>query len=435
MLAAISLILLFILINGFFSCAEIAVITARKSSLKPLIEKGSHNATLLVQLQNNPEQFFSVVQIGVTLSGAAASALAGISTVEIVRPWVQHIPYLGRFSEIVAAAIVILIVSYLQLVFGELVPKALAVKYADPIALVSARLFHFLTKAARPIVNLLTRNVLFFMKPFGGKIVPRSTASEEEIKWLLKEGRDRGVFEQTEHDLIQSVFEFTDISVKAAMVPRPKMRAVPIDATKQEIIRLFREEKYSRYPVYKNNLSEIVGIILLKDLLGVLTGERSFTLTDFIKPPYFVPETMQVSRLLQEFQRKRTQMAIVVNEYGSVEGLVTMEDLVEEIVGDIRDETDDGEEKPAERLKDGSWVIDASMAVRDLQSEYHFMIPESPEYETIGGFVLSHVQAIPKAGEIIQHGDYKLTIVDMDGRRINKIKLEKKPEQPVSHIV
>jgi putative hemolysin len=424
----IVLIFLLIVANGFFSCAEFAVIAARKSDIKLLAEKGHKNATLLAQIQNAPEQFLSTIQIGVTLFGSAAAALGGVSAVERLRPFVQDIPYIGGASLFVAVAIVTLTISYVSLVIGELLPKALALKYPEQIALVAAKPFHLLAQTLHPFVNLLTYSVLFFMKPFGGKSESSSITSEEEIKWLINEGRAKGVFNETEQELIQSVFEFTDISVKEAMVPRPKIHALHVDSSKSDVVRYFKENKYSRCPVYKANPTDFIGILLFKDLLGAITDEKPFQILDILKPIYFVPETMQVSHLLKEFQRRRAQMAIVLNEHGSVEGLVTMEDLVEEIVGEIEDETDVGE-KPVIRLKDGSWVIDASLTVRELKSDYGLAVPESPDYETIGGFILAQLQAIPKAGEIVHHAEYKMTVVDMDGRRINKVKVE--VEKPV----
>ena len=419
----IVIIFLLIIANGFFSCAEFAVIAARKSDINALSEKGNKNAVLLSQIQYAPEQFLSTVQIGVTLFGSAAAAVGGVGAVERIRPFVQDIPYLGAFSMFLAVSIVTLTISYFSLVIGELVPKALALRYPEQIALVAAKPFQLLAQLLRPFVNILTYSVLFFMKPFGESAAPRSMASEEEIKWLINEGREKGVFNQTEQELIQSVFEFTDISVKEAMVPRPKIYAIQMDTPKLEIIRYFKETRFSRCPVYKSNLNDIIGILLFKDLVCVITDEKPFQIVDLLKPVYFVPETMQVSHLLKEFQRRRAQMAIVVDEHGSVEGLVTMEDLVEEIVGEIEDESDGGE-SPVIRLKDGSWVIDASLSVRELKSDYSISVPESPDYETIGGFILARLQAIPKAGEIIHHEAYKMTVVDMDGRRINKIKVE-----------
>jgi len=431
----IILILLLVLANGFFSCVEIAVIAARKNNIKALAEAGNRNALLLNEMHHNSERFLSTIQIGVTLFGSAAAALGGVSAVEFVRPWVEGIPWvqdipsLGAFSQFVAVSIVTLAIAYISLIFGELVPKAIALKHPDTIALLSAKPFFILEQTLRPFVNFLSLSVLFFLKPFGGKVVPRSAPSEDEIKWLLKEGREHGVLDQTEHEMIESVFEFTDISVKEAMIPRTKICALSIDATKQEMLQLFKEGRFSRYPVYKNNdPTDIAGIVLFKDIIGVLIEEKEFVLNDFLKPPFMVPETMKVSHLLKEFQGKRLQMAIVVDEYGSMNGLVTMEDIVEEIVGEIHDESDIEGEKPVEKLKDGSWVVDASLGIRDLRSEHDFPIPESPDYETLGGFILAQLQEIPKAGQFIHSGEYKFTVVDMDVRRINKVKIEKKPE-------
>ncbi|MFQ5580835.1 MAG: hemolysin family protein, partial [Nitrospiria bacterium] len=227
-------------------------------------------------------------------------------------------------------------------------------------------------------------------------------------------------------ELIHSVFEFTDTSVKEVMVPRPKIFALQVDTPSQDVLKYVTENNFSRYPVFKANLNEVSGILYFKDLLDILHRGESVNLKDILHPAYFVPETMQVSVLLKEMQRRRTQLAIVVNEYGSVEGLVTMEDIIEEIVGEIQDEYDT-EDRPVERMKDGSWVVDASLNVRDLRSEYGFPVPESADYETLGGFVLSQLQGMPKGGENIRHDEYKFTIVDIDGRRISKLKVEKKP--------
>ncbi|MBI3805161.1 MAG: HlyC/CorC family transporter [Nitrospirae bacterium] len=418
-----------ILLNAFFSAAEISVITARKSNIKSLSDKGNQRASLLYQLQSEPERFLATVQIGVTLVGSAAAAVGGIVAVEYIRPIFEGIPLLDRISEAASVFTMVLIISYVTLVVGELVPKSLGLKYPEQIALGLVKPLGLMEKALGPFVKTLTMSVRFFLRPIGGKIIPGSFISEEEIKYLLKEGREKGVFDQTEQELIHSVFEFNDISVKEVMVPRPKIHAIQIDTPFDEILKYVTENKFSRYPVYRTNINDITGILYFKDLMSAMIqdkGNKAVQLKELLHPAYFVPETMQVSRLMKELQRRRIQMAVVINEYGSVEGLVTMEDLVEEIVGEIQDEYDI-EDRPVERLKDGSWVIDASLSVRDLRSDYGLPIPDSAEYETLGGFALSQLQNMPKGGEIIQYGDYKFTIVDMDGRRIAKLKVEKKP--------
>lgn len=425
MLSEITLIFLLILANGFFSSAEIAVISARKSNLKRLAEKGDNRAKFVQKLQNSPESFLATVQIGVTLLGSAAAAIGGITAIGSIKPILDRIPILRPFSEIGSVALVILTISYFSLVIGELIPKSLALKYPDQIALAIVKPVKLIEKMLYPIVRFLTASTRFFVGSDSGKIFSRSFVSEEEIKFLIKEGREKGVFDATEQELIHSVFEFTDISVKEVMIARPNIRALQYDTPTQKILDYVTENKLSRYPVYRDDINSIVGILYFKDLLSVVSQKKEWVLKDLLHPTYFVPETMKVSHLLKELQRRRIQIAIVINEYGSVEGLVTMEDLIEEIVGEIKDEYD-VEERPVERLKDGSWVIDASLSVRDLRSDYGLPIPESPDYETLGGFMLAQLQGMPKGGEIIRYEDYKLTIVDMEGRRIAKLKVEKK---------
>ena len=425
MLFEITLIFLLILLNAFFAAAEISVIAARKSNIKNLAEKGNRNASALYLLQSDPERFLATVQIAITLLGSAAAAVGGVTAIHSLQPLLEKIPFFQPFSEFISMSIVVLVISYFTLVVGELVPKSLALKYPEPIALSIVKPLTWLSKILRPLTEALTVSIRFFLMPIGGKALPGSFISEEEIKLLLKEGREKGVFNQSEQELIHSVFEFNDISVKEVMVPRPKIQAIQIDTPFPELLKYVAESKFSRYPVYKTNMNDIAGVLYFKDLLGPIT-QNGVDLKELLHPAYFVPETMQVSHLLKELQRRRIQMAIVINEYGSVEGLVTMEDLVEEIVGEIQDEYD-VEDRPVERLKDGSLVIDASLFVRDLRNDYGLPIPESADYETLGGFVLAQLQDMPKGGEIIQYGDYKFTIVDMEGRRIAKLKVEKKP--------
>jgi len=360
-----------------------------------------------------------------------AAAVGGVFAVETLKPVFQQIPNetVQRASEAMAVGSIVLVISYLSLIIGELVPKSLALKYSEPIALRVAHSIVWMSKITSVFIKILTVSSRFLLRFFKGPVSHEKTfISEEEIKILIREGREKGIFDQTEQDLIHSVFEFTDISVKEVMISRPKMHALQIDTPLDDLLKFVSRHKFSRYPVYRKGIHEIVGILYYKDLMSQVVSKEPVVLKDLIRPVYFVPETMKVSHLLKELQRRRIQMAIVVNEYGSIEGLVTMEDLVEEIVGEIQDEVDRGD-RPVERLNDGSMVVDASMSVRDLHDDYGLSLPESPEYETLGGFFLSQLQSIPRGGEIIQHGKYKFTVVDMADRRIAKVKVEKFPEK------
>ena len=423
-------IFLLILANGFFACAEIAIVAAKRSRLKHLMDEGHKGARIAYQLQGDPDRFFATVQVGITLIGALAGAIGGVTAVQSLKPWIQQLPYpvLQHSSEVLALVIVVVVISYFSLILGELVPKSIAYRYADKIALHLAVPLEWLSRFSSWIVKVLTVSSQVLLKPFGGAVTfDRPAVSEEEIKSLLREGRERGVFDYTEQELIHGVFNFTETIVREVMVPRPKIHAIQLNTPMDQVIQYMEESKFSRYPVYGESLSEIAGTLYFKDLLGASIKKETPSLKNLLHPTYFVPETMKVSHLLKELQRRRTQMAIVINEYGSVEGLVTIEDIIEELGGEIQDEYDT-EEHLVERLKDGSLVIDASLSVRDLREDYGLDIPDSPDYETLAGFIMAQLQDMPRVGEIIQHGGRKFTIVDMEGRRIVKVKLEKSPQ-------
>ncbi len=420
------LILILILLNGFFSAAEFAIISTRRSRIKQLAEEGNKSALRVHKLRNEPERFLATIQVGITVVGALAGAIGGATAIEIIKPLLQQAPYqfISRASEPIAIGIVVIIISYLTLILGELVPKSLGLRYSERIAFFTAGTIDLLSRASSYLIKFLTFTTNIVMRPFGRERTVEPFVSEEEVKLIIREGRDRGVFDQTEQELIHSIFEFADISVKEVMVPRPKIISIPISMSAKEIFHVISENRFSRYPVYRKNLDDIVGTLNVKDLLEALKEEEEIRVSDILRPIYFVPETKKVSQLLKELQKRKMQMAIVLDEYGNVEGLITMEDLLEEIVGEIEDEYGT-QESPVEKLENGSLVIDASLSIRDLRDQHSLPFPESEDYETLAGFMLHQLQRIPKGGEIIQHGDYKFTIVDMAGRRIAKVKVER----------
>lgn len=403
------------------------MITVRRSRIKELIEQGNRRAQLVHQLQEDPERFLATIQIGVTFVSALAAAIGGVAAIEVVKPALEQIPlsFIRGISEVTAVALVVVVISYVSLIIGELVPKSLALRHSEGIALWVARPILFMIKLSSGLIGILTASSRIVMKPFGGTFTPvRSMVTEDELKILVREGREQGVFDQTEQELIHSIFEFTDTSVKEVMVPLHKMHTIKLDTPTEEIIKYVADRKYTRYPVYQDSLNEIIGLLHYKDLIGPLSSGEPLNIKSLLHLAYFIPETTMVSHLLKELQRRRTQMAIVVDEYGTTQGLVTIEDLIEEIVGEIQDEFEVAP-RVVERLRDGSWVVDASQTVRDLRDDYGLPIPESPNYETLGGFVLSQLQEMPRGGEIIQHEQFKFTIVDIEKRRVAKVKIEK----------
>ncbi|MFQ3574275.1 MAG: hemolysin family protein [Thermodesulfovibrionales bacterium] len=419
------LIGLFVLINGFFAAAEIAVVTIRRSRLNQLVEEGKENAKTLKKLRENPEHFLATIQIGVTLGGAIASAIGGAIAVEVIKPVLKDlpIPIISHASEAIAIGFVVVIITYISLIFGELIPKTIALSRPEGVGLFVAPFIERFSCIAGIFVIALTKSTNFLLKPFGkATSYEKSHISEEEVKMLLEEGRRQGVFEPGEKELIHSVFEFADTFVKEVMVPNTQMVTININMSSDEIKQIISEEKFSRYPVVGKDINDIRGILYAKDFYNIYSPGLPIILHRILKSPYFIPETMKISNLLREMQKKRMHMAIVIDEYGAVSGIVTLEDLIEEIVGEIRDEYDT--ESPVIKISDGSYIIDASINVSDLNDDYGIEIPTSDEYDTLGGFIVTHLQRIPKTGDVIDLPSKTIRVLEMVGQRISKVRLD-----------
>ena len=423
------LIAILILLNGYLAGTEIAVVTARKSQIKQMAESGNRSAKIFLKLKEEPDRFLATIQIGITGVSVLASAVGGAAAVKIIKPALQAVPIeaVSIAAEPISIGIVVVVITYFSVIFGELVPKSIALMHPETVGLWTAGTIDSFSKINAIFVKLLTFSTSLVLKPFGRKpFTERAYITEEEVKLLIKEGGKHGVFEPTEERILQSVFEFTDMSVKEVMVPDTQMVAVQMDRSPQEVLSIIEEEQFSRYPVFGKELNDIRGILYAKDFLTTFSKTGEVDIRKIAKPPYFIPETMKISLLLREMQRRRIHMALVVDEYGGVAGLVTMEDLVEEIVGEIRDEHDI--ESPVIQLSDGTLLIDASISLRDLKEDHHIQLPESPEYETLGGFLMTALQKIPQAGDMVETEGKRIRIVEMMGQRISKVKLEKLPE-------
>jgi putative hemolysin len=431
----IVLIIIFIFINGVFAAAEIAVVTLRRIRIKQLINEGKKNAAILNRLREEPDKFLATIQIGMTLTVALASTIGGAVAAEVLKPILKNIPisFISLSSDAISIGIVAAIITYFTIIFGELIPKSIALSYPETVGLKISPLIHRFSKLATVFVQILTLSTNVLLKPFGKKAFrQRAYISEEEIKLLVEEGKERGIFEAEERELIHSVFEFTDMSAKEVMVPPPQMVTIRLSMTIEDIKNTILEEQFSRYPVIGKDINDIRGILYVKDFQNAL-AKGVVDIRKIIKPPFFIPETMKISKLLREMQRKRIHMALVIDEYGGVSGLVTMEDLLEEIVGEIRDEYDT--ESPVIKLSDGTFFVDASISIRDLKEDYKIEIPESTEYETLGGFLLTSLQRIPKIGDVVEIDAKRITVSEMVGQRIAKVKLEVLPEEKIEQEI
>ena len=426
----IIIILFLILANGFFSSSEIALISARKSRIKQLSEKGHKKAQLVNKLQNKPDVFLATIQVGITLVGTLASVVGGAKLVDHLKLWIEKIPspVIQNSSESIAIGMVVVVITYFLLVLGELVPKYLALAYPEKVAFKTVGPVHVLSNLAFLLVKMLSNSSRFLVSLFV-KEVPKESGfvTDEELKFIVHEGKNKGVFDQTEEELIRSALEFTDTTVRNAMTPRTEIVALDKSAEQQQVIRAMTEQGFSRIPVFKNNLDNIVGIIYAKDIINLLQNRDLIILEDILRQPYFVPDSMKISELLKNFQKKRLHMAIVLDEFGGTAGLITLEDIIEEIVGEIRDEYDREEEEEIYMLSDNLAIVNASLFIGEFNQKFGTDLPE--EYNTVGGYLTGTLGRIPVMDEEIKMGDLTFVIFDKVGPRLKKIKVTRETKE------
>lgn len=416
------------ILNGVFSAGEIAIVSSRKSKIQDLAkDRTDKKADTLLKMKERPERFLSAVQIGITFFGTLGSAIGGILAIEHLQPLLMKAEFLRPYAQTISVAIAVVILTYFFLLVGEMIPRYVGMNYRERVALAIVPLFAVTAKIFFFAVNFLTASTMLVVRGF--KIQQKEEhIGEGEIKTLLQEGRRKGIFDKTEEELIHGVFDFAHRTAKEIMVAKPNIYAIDIEAAREKVLNYVVENEFSRYPVYRETLDNIVGIVYHKDITRHIWTKETFAMESLLKKPFFVPDTVEISILLKEMQKRHTHMAVVVDEYGTTAGIVTLEDIIEEIFGEIMDETDVDDR--IERLPDGSVVIDAACSIRDLNHMMGLGLAESPDYETLGGFILDQLQGIARGGEIVYHDAYKFTIVDVEGVRLKKIKLERSKTRP-----
>jgi magnesium and cobalt exporter, CNNM family len=418
-------IALLIVLNGFFACSEFAIISIRKSRVAQLVAEGDERAKIVEEQQKDPPRLLAIVQIGMTLTGATASAVGGIVAVEHLKPFVLKLPYdiVQHAAEPISVGIVVALLSYLILIFGELVPKTIGLQFADTVALRVARVIHLLERVGGVVVSLLTFSCNLVLKVMGIKGKERAFITREEVQHIVAEGHETGVFSASEHEYIKNIFDFTHTSVREVMVPRTRMAALDLELSRPEMIGFILENQYSRYPVFRGSIENIAGFIHGKDFLGRVVTEPDFDITTIVRPPFYVPEGKKVNDLLKELQRKRIHMALVVDEYGGISGLVTTEDLLEELVGEIEDEHDVGEPQPVQKLPDGSLVVDALLSVYDLEDLLGIDLGEDLPYDTLAGLILHQLGRFPEKGEELEVNGFLLVCEEVKKTSIVKVRI------------
>lgn len=429
------LILALILLNAFFAAAEIALVSVRRTRIRQLADEGNAKARTVQRLLENPTNFMATIQIGVTMVGFLASAAAAVNLARPLAGLVDAVPItvIANNALGISVFVVTVLVGFLTLVAGEIGPKSLAMHHAEKIALWTGGTITLLSYIMLPAVKIVSFFSDLLVRPFGGRAkFAAPILTEEELKMLVEAGEEAGTLEEDEKEMIHSIFEFTDTITRQVMVPRIDMRSVEVTASLDELLDVIMRFGHSRIPVYEDNIDQIIGVVHAKDLLPVLKEDlRDFDVRRVMRPAYFIPENKPVDELLAEFKRSKIQMAIVRDEYGGTAGLVTIEDLLEEIVGDIMDEYD-VEELMIDILDENTAIVNARMGIDDLNEQMNLTLPESDEYETVGGFVFGLIGTQPNEGDTITWEDVTFTVEKTETGRLHKIRVVRtpRPEPP-----
>lgn len=416
----IFLIIILILANGVFAMSEIAVVSVRKTRLQQLANEGDKKAEAVLKLSANPARFLSTVQVGITLVGIMAGAVGGATLSEKLAAILQQIDWLARYAEPLAFALIVLVITYFSLIVGELFPKQIALTNPEKVAGVIVRPMRALSTFASPAVKILTWSSEGLLKLFGVAIIKEQPVSEEEIKVMIDQGIEHGMFLEAERDMIEGVFDLGDKRVDALMTPRSDIVWIDINESLLDIQRLIRESDHSRFPVCDGSLDIIIGVIRAKDILNCVMTDEQFDLRKWTRAPLYIPESAPVLKALETFKKSRQHVSLVVDEYGVVQGFITVYDILEAIVGDIPS-LDDSEEPMIVQRTDGSWLLDGLLPMEEFVEV--FEIEEQPEgnFLTLGGFIMSQLGRIPTAAEHFEWNELRIEVVDMDGTRVDKV--------------
>ncbi len=428
-----AVIVVLMIASGFFAASEIAIVSARRGRLEQRAEAGSGGARAALQLAAEPNRFLATVQVGITLIGVVAAAFGGSVLEQPLREFLQ--PYVSaRYVQPLAFSIVVLLITYLSLIIGELVPKRLALQNAELVAARVAPVMRFVSTIAAPAVWLLAMSTQGVLRLLGRANEEEEQVTEEDILSLVREGTAGGTLEVAERDLIERVFNFTDVTVRSIMTPRTEIFAVAEDQPLDSIVTQVIEAGFSRIPVYRGSLDTVVGILYAKDILRATqlareTGEAP-KLAELLRLPVFVLEHQRITAVLQTFKQSRTHLALVLDEYGQTDGLLTLEDVLEQLMGDIADEYDEADTMVVQR-PDGSWLVDGLLSYANAEQliglPARSELTQLPSFETVAGLLLALLEHIPTTGETAQLNDWHFEVVDMDGVRIDKILIYHRP--------
>lgn len=412
--------------------AEIAVISSRKAKLQKLAHDGNKNAQAALELAKSPNKFLSTVQIGITLVGIFAGVFGGATIAKSLAKQLTLVPFISQYSDAVALVIVVSVITYLTLIIGELVPKKIALNNPEKIASLVARPMEILSQISSPLVGILSFSTDWVFRIFRIKTSREPTVSDEEIKLLLKEGTQTGVFEAAEKDIVERTFRLSDKKVKTLMTPRKEIIWLDIDSSFKTIRNKITKHPHAYFPVCKDTLDKVVGVVRTESLLTDYLAKEKIALKEIVHKPLFIPESMDGLKVLELFKKSGIHMALVIDEYGSVQGLVSLTDILEAIVGDIP-AINEFEENEIVKREDGTFLVDGLTPIDEFKE--YFKIRKLPEdrrgtFHTVGGFVTSSLGRIPTAGDTFALDQFRFEVMDMDGNRVDKVLIAPQNKQP-----
>jgi putative hemolysin len=419
----ILIILLLIVANGLFSGAEIAIISSRRHRLEQLAQKGERSARVALRLAESPNQFLSTVQIGITLIGILSGAVGGATVSRRLDVLLERLPLLAPYSEWLSFALVVAVITFLSVVVGELVPKRLALANPERLACAMAPSMRWLSRVSGPVVHLLSHSTEALVKLLGVSSSSEPDITEDEIKAMIRQGADSGVFEEVEHDMVQRVLRLGDRTIKTLMTPRTDICWLDLEESLETSLQEILESTHSRFPVGRGSLDDCLGVVRVRNLLSAKITGQSINLEELLQPPLFIAESTRALSVLEHFKRSGIHIALVTDEFGGVEGLVTLNDLMEGIVGDLPS-VDDEDGPLVVTREDGSLLVDGGLdldAFAELIDQDIFGIDQEGRYHTLAGFVMHVLERIPREADHFEWQGYRFEVLDMDGKRVDKL--------------
>jgi putative hemolysin len=411
------IIFVLILINGILSMSEAALVASRKARLQQKANEGDKSSTMALKLIEDPNTFLSSIQIGITLIGVLAGAVGGITLSAPLATLLEDVPYIGAYNTSIALGIVAVLITILTIWLGELVPKRLGINSPERIARIVAGPTLLFSRIFSPFIRLMSGATNFALRLIGVNPSAEPPITEEELQMLIDQGTQAGVFEESEQDMVEGVFSLADQRVYSLMTPRTEIVWLDIDDTNEEILEKIANCPYSRFPVRQDSLESIIGIVKSRDLLVTSLSGREIKLKELSKPAIFIPETMFASRALEILKEKNTELLLVIDEFGGLQGLLTINDILEEIVGEM-----EGDEPQATQRQDGSWLLDGMLEVDEFKEIFDLkVLPHEDEYETLSGFIMTSLGRVPQTADHFEWSDLRFEVVDMDGRRVDKV--------------